>query len=97
MLLKCACLCACSVLITVKFFDMLWLQTKLDLFSVHVVLYIHLCSKAHCVISQTGREGGTDKVEEKKRGGGSLEASNPGDSECCSDTVLHQDRLPDML
>lgn len=68
-------LCAYLVLTAVKFFEMLWLLAKLDLFSVHVVVYIHLCSNAQCVIGQTGREGGTDKEREKNRGGGSLEAS----------------------
>lgn len=58
----------------------LWLFSfndfRLNTFQVQVVLYIHLCSKAHCVISQTESEGGMDKERGRKRGGRSLETSN---------------------
>lgn len=70
-----SCLGAHLVLTTVKVFEMSRLQAKLYLFSVHVVLYIHLCSKSS-LCHQPDRERGRDRQrEKKKRGGVSLEAS----------------------
>lgn len=85
------------VLTNVKFFEMSRLQAKLYLFicsrsPVHPSLLKKLTVSS---ARQGEREGQTKREEEERRR--VSWGFNLSNSECCTDTVLHQDRLPDML
>ncbi len=94
-LLKCPCLCAYVVLATVKFFEMPWLEAKL-IFCSRSPVHPSLLKSSVC--HQPDRERRRDRQREREGERQRVSRGfNLGISECCSDTVLHQDKLPDML